>query len=65
MRPWRPTIAQRFAAAMQASGHDLVSVRSSGGVVVAVVRVGAADALPRLRVDASLAAPCATPAAAI
>jgi hypothetical protein len=56
LRPWRPTVAQRFAAAMQASQHDLSSVTYRDGQITAIVRIGATDQLPRLRVDAAIAA---------
>jgi len=56
LRPWRPTVAQRFAAAMQASQHDLSRVTYHAGEITALVRVGAPDQLPRLRVDAAIAA---------
>jgi len=56
LRPWRPTVAQRFAAAMQASQHDLSRVTYHDGQITALVRLGAPDQLPRLRVDAAIAA---------
>ena len=56
LAPWRPTVAQRFAAAMQASQHDLSSVSYHDGQITAVVRLGAPELLPRLRVDAAIAA---------
>jgi hypothetical protein len=56
LRPWRPSVQARFSSALHALGEDPRAVFYEHGTLVAAFRPVDAWQLPRLRIDAAIAA---------